>query len=147
MTRIWRSAVVTVQVGFGIHCFREYVAEIHACQGPSMLPTLNVYGDLLLVSKLHRYGRFCQVGDVVMTVHPLDAQERISKRILGFPGDLVCIEPRAAAQEFIKVPEGSAWLCGDNLEHSRDSRTWGPIPLALIRGKVMARVYPDPKWI
>ena len=32
---------------------------------------------------------------------------------------------------------------------SRDSRVYGPIPLALIRGKVVARIWPlnDMKWL
>jgi mitochondrial inner membrane protease subunit 1 len=32
---------------------------------------------------------------------------------------------------------------------SRDSRIYGPVPLALIKGKVVARVWPwrDRKWI
>ena len=37
------------------------------------------------------------------------------------------------------MPEGHCWLIGDNLPESRDSRTYGPLPLALIKGKVIAR--------
>lgn len=49
----------------------------------------------------------------------------------------------------LQVPEGHCWLLGDNLEESRDSRTYGPVPLALIRGKVIARILPltEMKWI
>ena len=49
----------------------------------------------------------------------------------------------------IQVPEGHCWLLGDNLGESRDSRTYGPMPLALIKGKVVARVLPlgQMKWI
>lgn len=37
---------------------------------------------------------------------------------------------------------------GDNLEWSRDSRMFGPIPMALIKGKIIARVLPwsERKW-
>ena len=38
------------------------------------------------------------------------------------------------------MPEGHCWLIGDNLPESRDSRTYGPVPLALIKGKVIARL-------
>ena len=41
-----------------------------------------------------------------------------------------------------QVPDGHCWLLGDNLPESRDSRTYGPLPLALIQGKVTARVWP-----
>ncbi len=48
-----------------------------------------------------------------------------------------------------KVPEGHCWLVGDNLPASRDSRTFGPVPLALIKGKVIAKMLPwaDAGWI
>ena len=39
----------------------------------------------------------------------------------------------------LQVPEGHCWILGDNLTESRDSRTYGPIPLGLINGKVVAK--------
>jgi len=41
----------------------------------------------------------------------------------------------------MQVPKGHVWLQGDNLLHSRDSREYGPIPLALIKGRVMYQVH------
>lgn len=41
-----------------------------------------------------------------------------------------------------QVPEGHCWVIGDNLPWSRDSRHFGPMPLALIKGKVIAKVLP-----
>lgn len=38
-----------------------------------------------------------------------------------------------------QIPQGHCWLVGDNLKFSRDSRLFGPLPLALIRGKIIAR--------
>ena len=38
----------------------------------------------------------------------------------------------------MQVPEGHCWVNGDNLDASRDSRIFGPLPLALVRGKVLA---------
>lgn len=38
------------------------------------------------------------------------------------------------------MPEGHCWLIGDNLPESRDSRTFGPLPLALVKGKVLAKL-------
>lgn len=37
--------------------------------------------------------------------------------------------------EMIQVPEGHVWLEGDNLGWSRDSRAYGPVPMALIKGR------------
>ncbi|KAI1130909.1 LexA/Signal peptidase [Nemania abortiva] len=39
----------------------------------------------------------------------------------------------------IQVPKGHCFIVGDNLPWSLDSRDFGPIPLALIKGKVIAR--------
>jgi len=36
------------------------------------------------------------------------------------------------------VPTGSAWVLGDQRARSRDSRTWGPVPLDEIDGEVLA---------
>jgi inner membrane protease subunit 1 len=38
---------------------------------------------------------------------------------------------------------------GDNMPHSRDSRVYGPLPLALIRGKAIAKVLPfsEARWL
>jgi Signal peptidase, peptidase S26 len=38
-----------------------------------------------------------------------------------------------------QVPRGHVWLQGDNLLLSRDSREYGPVPLALLRGRVIAQ--------
>ncbi len=49
----------------------------------------------------------------------------------------------------MQVPKGHCWIVGDNLVASRDSRDFGPVPLGLIRGKVIATVRPfsEIKWI
>jgi hypothetical protein len=41
-----------------------------------------------------------------------------------------------------RVPDGAVWLQGDNLSNSMDSRGYGAVPIGLIRGKVVARLYP-----
>lgn len=47
------------------------------------------------------------------------------------------------------MPEGHCWVLGDNLPVSRDSRVYGPLPMGLIKGKVVAKVWPwgEKKWI
>ncbi|KAK9893680.1 LexA/Signal peptidase [Cystobasidium minutum MCA 4210] len=50
---------------------------------------------------------------------------------------------------FIRVPRGYIWAVGDNLSNSTDSRAYGPVPLGLIRGKIIARLWPPSKaqWL
>lgn len=38
-----------------------------------------------------------------------------------------------------QVPEGHVWLQGDNTLNSSDSRAYGPVPYALLRGRAFAR--------
>ena len=42
----------------------------------------------------------------------------------------------------VQVPQGHCWVAGDNQRWSRDSRMYGPLPLALVKGKVTHRVQP-----
>ena len=46
-----------------------------------------------------------------------------------------------------QVPAGHVWIEGDNPTHSLDSRQYGPVPLALIRGRVLVQVWPSFKAI
>lgn len=39
-----------------------------------------------------------------------------------------------------QVPRGHVWLLGDNAPVSYDSRSYGPVPYALITGRVFAQV-------
>jgi len=84
-------------------------------------------------------------GDLVTLVSPLDPSRIICKRVLGLPGDIVCVDPtgrKAPSTEHVVVPRGHVWLIGDNATHARDSRDYGPVSKALIRGKIVARIWP-----
>ena len=50
------------------------------------------------------------------------------------------VHGRRGEGKFIKVPKGYVWIVGDNLSNSTDSRHYGPVPLAMVKGKVLARV-------
>ena len=40
----------------------------------------------------------------------------------------------------LQVPTGHVWLQGDNTLNSTDSRHYGPVPYALLEGRVFVRV-------
>ena len=124
------------------HVFAENVAELTVCVGPSMLPTLHTQGDMVLVEHVSQRLRPLELGDVVIARSPLDPRQYICKRVLGVAGDLVCVDPTQPDSRMVSVPPGHVWLQGDNMHNSTDSRTYGPVPLGLVKGRVVYRVWP-----
>ncbi|KAF9594296.1 hypothetical protein IFM89_029437, partial [Coptis chinensis] len=70
---------------------------------------------------------------------PSNYKEKEVKRIIGLPGDLINMPN---AYDTLMIPEGHCWVEGDNSSSSLDSRTFGPLPLGLIQGKVTYIVWP-----
>ncbi|KAL8947742.1 MAG: hypothetical protein Q9222_006015 [Ikaeria aurantiellina] len=115
-----------------------------------MLPTLAADGDHVWMSSIYRYGKGIQVGDVVSFKHPMVVDAEAIKRVAGMPGDFVMRDMHEnGADTMLQVPEGHCWVLGDNLTESRDSRVYGPLPLGLIQGKVIAKNLPgfDFAWL
>lgn len=125
------------------HVVTEYIVDITACVGPSMLPTINESGDVFVCENItRRFGEW-EKGMVVVATHPKDPHGSVCKRILGLPGDKVCTNPDSfGVKKFETLSKGQVWLQGDNLSNSTDSRSYGAVPIALIRSKVIARVWP-----
>lgn len=106
--------------------------------GISMLPNMNHYQEYVLISKRYRRGRYIQVGDVISYWHPFSLHQRGIKRVVAMPGDFVLRDtPDKGEGLMLQVPKGHCYLAGDNQKYSRDSRIFGPVPLALINGKVI----------
>ncbi|XP_010464530.1 PREDICTED: mitochondrial inner membrane protease subunit 2-like [Camelina sativa] len=111
-------------------------------RGDSMSPTMNpqknsFFDDFVLVDKFclkdYKFAR----GDVVVFSSPTNFRDRYIKRIVGMPGEWI-----SSSRDVVRVPEGHCWVEGDNKYSSLDSRTFGPIPLGLIRGRVTRVVWP-----
>ncbi|GMI85374.1 hypothetical protein like AT1G53530 [Hibiscus trionum] len=128
-----------------LHVTDAYVLSSNHVVGPSMLPTLNITGDVVLVEHLsHRLGKLGS-GDLVLVRSPLDPKKTLTKRIVAMEGDKVTfsLDPtRSHSSRSLVVPKGHVWIQGDNLYVSRDSRHFGPLPYGLIEGKVFMRVWP-----
>ncbi|KAK4453633.1 hypothetical protein QBC34DRAFT_394577 [Podospora aff. communis PSN243] len=138
----FRTAIFAGKFLAFTHLFLEYGYSTAPAVGPSMLPTFEVLGEWLLVSRRHSFGRGVEVGDLVAYSIPINEGVGV-KRILGLPGDYVLLDtPGKSNNDMIQVPQGHCWIVGDNLPASRDSRIFGPVPLALIRGKVIGRIKP-----
>ncbi|KAL1956029.1 hypothetical protein VTO42DRAFT_7844 [Malbranchea cinnamomea] len=147
--RFFRTALYMTGGFCAWKIFNEHLYQFQSCDGPSMFPTLHRYGDSLVISKLYKYGRGIQVGDIVVYRQPQFSRMMSAKRVLGMPGDYVVVDMPSEEGDsdvneqldMLQVPEGHVWVTGDNLPYSRDSREYGPVPMGLITGKVIARAY------
>ncbi|XP_034663015.1 mitochondrial inner membrane protease subunit 1 [Drosophila subobscura] len=151
------STIVRYSVAYAAitHCTFEYIGDFVLCKGPSMEPTL--YTDNVLVTeRLTKYWRGYKPGDIVIAVSPTNARQCVCKRVVAVSGEEVFIakpqpleaecSPSAKKKQpvMIKsyVPRGHIWIEGDNKDNSCDSRYYGPIPVGLIRSRVVYRVWP-----
>ncbi|KAG2690833.1 hypothetical protein I3760_09G208100 [Carya illinoinensis] len=119
-------------------------ASIVPVRGGSMSPAFNpqpsISDDYVLVEKfcLEKY-KFSH-GDVVVFRSPSNYKEKHIKRIIALPGDWIGTTHNS--YDVLKIPEGHCWVEGDNSASSMDSRSFGPIPLALVQGRVTHIVWP-----
>lgn len=148
-----------------------FVAQPNQVKGSSMVPNF-IDGEYLLTDKLTYQFSLPKRGEVVVFRAPAtescaeDECEYI-KRIIGLPGDKVKVENEkvylngqlleekylpsdfvteggtfCVEGEEVTVPEGQYLVFGDNREHSRDGREFGPIKKELIVGKAFFRYWP-----
>ncbi|KAF2432324.1 hypothetical protein EJ08DRAFT_695437 [Tothia fuscella] len=158
----WRSSIgqsLLITVSFLLlgHVFWSDFYEFTEPYGASMLPTLYLSGEWIIINKRYRFGNGIQVGDIITARAPTDPKGRILKRVIGMSGDFVMsgevgvecdawdvgdISYAGGGGRMIQIPMGHCWLGGDNLEYSRDSRHYGCVPLGLVTGKVVGRFWP-----
>lgn len=139
-------------------------AEPMRIASQSMQPTLRP-GEHVLVEKVTRHTREWRRGDLAVFRRP-GSDELVAKRIVAVGGDLVAIEdgvlvvdgqpveepyadPDAIDSVYfgpVRVPAGAVFVLGDNRGNSLDSRTFGPITVAELRGRVVAVVWPPTHW-
>ncbi|KAI1342048.1 LexA/Signal peptidase [Xylariaceae sp. FL0016] len=148
----FRVLLASLQGLAAVHVFWTHQYSLGAGWGPSMLPTFCTVGEWYVTDKRFRRGRGVRVGDCVSYAIPYEPTEDGVKRVIGVAGDYVLLNSpdvtplpgtaaaAAAAQRgnMLQVPKGHVYIVGDNLPWSRDSRDFGPIPMALIKGKIIA---------
>ncbi|KAF9514236.1 hypothetical protein BS47DRAFT_1295294 [Hydnum rufescens UP504] len=122
-----------------------HVGTLMTVKGRSMSPTLNPESSNMFdVVYMDRWdpqtGKKFARGDVVVLKSPVD-NELIIKRILALEGDLVQTLP-PYPDAWVAIPQGHAWVEGDEPFHSRDSNKFGPVSLSLIDSKVPWIVFP-----
>ncbi|CAK4551984.1 unnamed protein product [Aphanomyces euteiches] len=144
------SAYEYVRVAGGLARFGSLVfcamqlGDIVLCVGPSMLPTLNEHGDVVLLDKVTPRWRKLRNGEIVIAHSPTSYRQTVCKRIVASEGETIGLKHRYNSNriELKTVPKGHVWLEGDNKRDSHDSRFYGPVPYAMIQGRVACRIWP-----
>ncbi len=98
-------------------------------EGDSMLPAL-APGDWLVATGEGRI----RSGSIVVVEHPGRPGFELVKRVEHVPGD--------AAPGGRVLAHDEYWVAGDRADASTDSRTFGPVPRAAVRGVVRFRYGP-----
>ncbi len=107
--------------------------EVH---GASMMPTL-APGDRLLVRRLRAARPRLRRGELVVVVDPRDHRRPVVKRVAALPGQAALVDGAV-----VEAGPGSLIVLGDQVEASTDSRTYGPVALAMVQGRVCYRYAP-----
>ncbi|XP_038990266.1 mitochondrial inner membrane protease subunit 1-like [Phoenix dactylifera] len=137
--------LLVVKAACFAHVINSYVVSLALVRGPSMLPTMNLTGDIIAVDRVTARWGTVAVGDVVLLRSPENPRKTVTKRVLGLEGDAVTyiVDPhKGDASKTLVVPKGYVWVQGDNIYDSRDSRQFGPVPYGLIQGRAFYRVWP-----
>lgn len=115
-----------------------------------MQPTLTS-NNILLCSKVAQRFNKINRNDIVIAIHPTAPTSLICKRIIGLEGDTIIMNSTADNREETReyndtktviIKRGYSWIEGDNRINSTDSRNYGPIPVGLIKSRVVARIWP-----
>jgi len=140
MQHAWQLA----KFGSFLYCVNTYLFEVTMCVGPSMLPTFSVAGDIVLVEHLSALGLRIKRDDVVIAVSPTNPRQTVCKRVKGLAGDEITVAKKYPheAGKVVTVPPGRVWLEGDNPANSTDSRSYGPVPYAMLKGRVFFKLWP-----
>ncbi len=158
-----QGIVVVLAILVMVYLFIMSPQEIN---GASMEPNFR-NGEFILTSKILYKLRAPVRGDVVIFKSPANKEIDYIKRIIGIPGETVCLknsafyvndqkveEPYLAPDTPIfggsylgenqctVVPPGSYFVAGDNRPHSSDSREFGPIGLQDFIGTAIFRYWP-----
>ena len=160
--RDWRRLLRDSSLGvLLILLLNLFVLQVSIVRGHSMEPSLDD-GDRLVVDRMFATTlRDVDRYDVVVMQSPDREGVDYVKRIVALPGETVSIRggllfvdgraiddaPYAYVAddsdvEPVAVPEGHVFVLGDNRAISADSRQFGLVASDLLRGRVIARIWP-----
>lgn len=146
----------------------NFVGQFTIVQGNSMLPTLK-HNDILIIEKLtQRFSQLRQEDIIVIRIPELlgEGKTYAVKRIVATEGQKITIrvgqvfvdgtllnetytngadiQITEGLHDDMTVPEGYIYVLGDNRlpGESKDSRTFGPVEINKVAGRVLFRLFP-----
>jgi signal peptidase I len=157
--RLFGALWTSLKIGVIVFITYGLIFNFSIVRGSSMTPGIHD-GDRILVDHLSLLFRDVHRGDIVVLQYPLDPSLDYIKRVIGLPGDEVCIDegrvfvngvrleepyiaepdPRTSLRQ--RVAPDSFFVLGDNRPHSSDSREFGQVPRENLIGLVNLRVWP-----
>lgn len=123
---------------------KALVLNVYYVAGRSMLPTLQQREIVAVWPTAFWFGA-PESGDLIVFEQ---GGRTLVKRIAGRAGDAVVKGPHgyrigiADEPEARPLGEDEVFVTGDNSEHSMDSRSFGPIPIQVLKGKVLVVIWP-----
>jgi signal peptidase I len=156
---LYLGIAIVLALGVQHFIFRPFIVS-----GSSMDPTFKSK-DYLIVDEISYRFHEPRRGDVIIFKAPPEPTKFYIKRVIGLPGETVKIEgtkvtiinkehpdgmtlsenfithPQIGSLTFT-VPNDSYFVMGDNRAGSYDSREWGAVPAANIRGRAYLRLLP-----
>ncbi len=140
--------------------------HVYRVTGDSMGPSV-LRGDWMLVDARAYEVASPLRGDLVIARDPRAPGSCYLRRIVGLPGEEVCVSEGVLTIDGSVLPEpyldglpaslgpdsktwmlrdGEYFIMGDSRAHSTDSREFGPVESRLIVGKATHRVWPPSRW-
>lgn len=161
LTRFLEGAILVLALLL-IFIMRQAWLEPAIVTSRSMEPTFRV-GDRFLVDHRRALSGKWKRGDIVLlqTANGRWGEDVLVKRIIGLPGERVeifkgriYIDGSLLPENYLKerpLPDDEAplvlgaseyYVLGDNRNNSGDSREYGPVENAEIRGRVLRKIWP-----
>lgn len=143
---------------------QAFIIRPFIVSGTSMDPNIKDK-QYLIIDEVTYHIHGPERGDVIVFKAPPEPTKYYIKRVIGLPGDTVRIqkgkvtivnaahpEGFALDEPYIThtsedsgvfvVPQNNYFVMGDNRSGSYDSRSWGMLPDANIRGRAIVRLLP-----
>jgi signal peptidase I len=144
---------------------QAFIIRPFIVSGTSMDPNIKDKQYLIIDEVTYHLFHPPERGDVIVFKAPPEPTKYYIKRVIGLPGDTVKInkgvitiinaahpqgftlsEPYITHPSYDSgtyvVPPNEYFVMGDNRAESYDSRSWGMLPDANIRGRVILRLLP-----